>query len=59
MDATGRHVRTLVRGERGPGRYNVAWNRTDDHGRIVPAGVYFCTLSAESKRFCKKVVLTE
>jgi parallel beta-helix repeat protein len=59
VDASGRTIRSLVRGDREPGRYNVTWNRTDDHGRIVPAGVYFCTLSAENRRFCKKVVLTE
>ncbi len=59
VDASGRLVRALLRGEREPGRYSVTWDRTDDHGRSVPAGVYFCTLSAENKRFSRKVVLTE
>jgi parallel beta-helix repeat protein len=59
VDASGRVVRVLVHGDREAGRYNVAWNRNDDHGRTAPAGVYFCTLSAENKRFCRKVILTE
>ncbi|HTW91607.1 MAG TPA: right-handed parallel beta-helix repeat-containing protein [bacterium] len=58
-DATGRRVRTLVHGERGAGRYNLTWNRTDDRGRRVAAGVYFCTLDAEKRHFCRKVVLTD
>jgi hypothetical protein len=59
VDASGRSIRSLVRGEREPGRYSVTWDRTDDHGRILPAGVYFCTLSAENKRIMEKVVLTK
>jgi parallel beta-helix repeat protein len=58
VDAAGRTVRSLVRGEREPGQYSVTWNRTDDHGRIVPDGVYFCTLNVDNKRFCEKVVVT-
>ncbi|HTW91604.1 MAG TPA: right-handed parallel beta-helix repeat-containing protein [bacterium] len=59
VDVSGRLVRTLVRGERGAGRYNPTWNRTDDRGRRVAAGVYFCTLDAEKRHFCRKVVLTK
>ena len=42
-----------------PGYYNLTWNRQDAKGRSVACGVYFCTLSADDKRFSRKVVLTE
>ncbi len=50
---------TVASGERKPGYYNLVWNRQDAKGRSCACGVYFCTLSAESKRFSRKVVLTE
>jgi parallel beta-helix repeat protein len=58
-DASGRLVRTLMRGERGAGRYNVTWDRHDDRGRSVSAGVYFCTLTVDNQRFRRKVVLAD
>ena len=55
----GKLVNTLAGGEKKPAYYNLTWNRQDVRGRSVPCGVYFCTLSAENKRFSKKAVLTE
>jgi len=52
-------VTTLANGEQKPGYYNLVWNRQDPKGRSCACGVYFCTLSADSKRFSRKVVLTE
>jgi hypothetical protein len=43
-DVAGRHVRTLLHGEVGPGTVRVRWNGTDDGGRIVASGKYFCKL---------------
>jgi len=40
-------------------RYNLIWNRLGAQGRSVPAGVCFCTLSAENQLSSRKVVLTE
>jgi hypothetical protein len=52
-------VTTLTNGNRKPGYYNLTWNRQDAKGRSCPCGVYFCTLTAESQRFSRKVILTE
>jgi len=53
-DAGGRLVRSLAEGDVAPGRYEVSLP-----AGTLPAGVYFCTLSADNKRFSRKVVLTE
>ncbi len=53
-DAGGRLVRSLTQGDVVPGRYEVSLP-----AGTLPAGVYFCTLSADNKRFSRKVVLTE
>ena len=58
-DIAGKLVNTLANGDQKPGYYNLTWNRQDAKGRSCACGVYFCTLSAESKRFSRKVVLTE
>jgi len=49
-------VTTLASGDQKPGYYNLTWNRQDAKGRTCACGVYFCTLSAENKRFSRKVV---
>jgi len=58
-DIAGKLVTTLANGDQKPGYYNLTWNRQDAKGRSVACGVYFCTLSADDKRFSRKVVLTE
>jgi len=58
-DVSGRTVRGLASGSQPAGFHSVAWDGKDDRGHALPAGVYFCTLSAESQRFSRKVVLTE
>jgi hypothetical protein len=58
-DIAGKMVNTLASGDKKPGYYNLVWNRQDSRGRKVPCGVYFCTLSAESQRFSRTVVLTD
>ena len=61
---------TLVSGEKKPGYYNLTWlfclgtrpglpdNPAMSSGSPL-CGVYFCTPSAESQRFSRKVYLTE
>jgi hypothetical protein len=44
FDGSGRRVRTLVEGRREAGLYRVLWNGTDQRGRTVAGGVYFCRL---------------
>ncbi len=50
-------VRTLLNGhaEAGPG--SVSWDRTDDHGRDVSAGVYFYRLSGSGFEVNRKIVV--
>jgi len=50
FDIRGRWIRTLVHGflSAGPGRS--IWDGTDDAGRGVTAGVYFCMLSVDGHR---------
>jgi hypothetical protein len=52
-------VTTAASGEQKPGFYNLIWNRQDTNGRSCACGVYSCTLNADSKRFSRKVILTD
>jgi len=45
LDISGRVVKILERGEKGPGKYIVSWNGQDEKGRKVAGGVYFLKLS--------------
>ena len=53
----GREVKTLVDGYQGPGIYSVVWDGTDDSGRPVASGVYFCRLIRGDKTQSKKMLL--
>jgi hypothetical protein len=55
-DLTGRVVRTLANGVVRPGRYSENWSGTDDRGRELARGVYFCRFSAGDYRATEKVV---
>jgi hypothetical protein len=56
-DLAGRVVRTLANGAMSPGRYSLRWNGTDDRGRELARGVYFCRFSAGDYRQTEKLVL--
>jgi len=56
-DLTGRVVRTLADGVTRPGRYSARWNGTDDRGRVLANGVYFCRFTAGDYRATEKLVL--
>jgi hypothetical protein len=45
-DLLGRRVATLVNELQTAGTRQVRWNATDNAGRSVPAGLYFCTMRA-------------
>ncbi|MBN1827464.1 MAG: T9SS type A sorting domain-containing protein [Candidatus Eisenbacteria bacterium] len=45
-DISGRHVRTLVGGERKAGFHALSWDGRDDSGRRVGLGVYFIKLES-------------
>ena len=53
----GRRVTLLVNERRSAGRYEVVWKGLDDHGRLVPSGVYFYRLEAGRFSDTKRMVL--
>lgn len=56
-DVSGRPVRTLVEGRRDARVHEVSWDGTDDAGRLVAGGVYFCRLAAGAFAEVRKTVL--
>lgn len=59
FDASGRHVRTLVRGNQPAGEHQVRWLGSDDAGKMLPVGVYFYTLRANGAEEVRKMLLLE
>ena len=55
----GRRVRTLARGVREPGVYQLRWDGRDDGGRAVAVGVFYAHLSAGGQRFTQRLVHLE
>jgi hypothetical protein len=58
-DATGRLVKTLYRGDRGPGWHGEVWDGLDGAGRGVPGGVYFTVVRAGADVAVGKCVLVK
>ncbi len=56
-DVSGRRVRTLMEGSRGPGVHTVTWDGTDDMGRRVTSGVYFYRLEWNGQSRIGRTVL--
>lgn len=56
-DVSGKLIRTLMDGEMGPDFYETFWDGTDEGGRKLSSGVYFCRLTAGSSTITKKMVL--
>jgi photosystem II stability/assembly factor-like uncharacterized protein len=54
---TGTLVRTLVSAIQQPGTREVEWDGTDESGRRVVSGVYFCRFHAGGSVFSRKMVL--
>ncbi|MFN8586384.1 MAG: FlgD immunoglobulin-like domain containing protein [Candidatus Eisenbacteria bacterium] len=52
----GRMVRRLVNGTREAGQYQVAWDGRDEHGSLVPAGVYYARLVTRDGTFNRSLV---
>jgi flagellar hook assembly protein FlgD len=47
-DVSGRRICSLTNDSKVPGYYRVSWDATDDSGRKVAAGSYFCRLCAKT-----------
>lgn len=43
----GEQVITLVDAQQGANTQQVTWNGMDNHGKVVPTGIYFCRIIAE------------
>jgi hypothetical protein len=56
-DLNGRLVKTLVSGEVKPGLTRATWDMTDNNGRRVASGVYFCKLVAGDHVQTRKLVI--
>ena len=46
FDVKGRRVATLIREEFQPGAHQVTWEGTDESGRGLASGIYFCRMQA-------------
>ncbi|MEJ5351020.1 MAG: T9SS type A sorting domain-containing protein [Melioribacteraceae bacterium] len=56
-DVLGREIKTLIDEIKPAGKYNVAWDGTDNYGNNVSSGVYFYKLIAGSFVQTKKMIL--
>jgi hypothetical protein len=53
----GQEVATLVNERQEAGFHKVSWSGTNDQGRLLSTGVYFCRLTASSHVLTKKVIV--
>lgn len=56
-NALGQHVRTLVNGERTPGRYEARWDGQDKRGQALSSGVYVYRLRVGEFQQVRKLLL--
>jgi immune inhibitor A len=56
-DVTGRRVRVLVREALSPGSHRLLWDGRDDHGALLPNGVYYYQATAGRQRVARKLLL--
>jgi len=54
---TGQKIRTLFTGSVSSGIHTFVWNGTDDWGRILPGGIYFCQVNSERYQKVNKMIL--
>jgi len=58
-DASGRRVRTLVDSHQASGTHSIQWDGTDDNGRPLSQGVYFCRINTSGSTLTQKMVLVK
>jgi len=56
-EASGRLLRTLVHGTQGAGDHAIRWDGTDQSGRSLPSGIYFCRLRTRTGVETRTMVL--
>jgi hypothetical protein len=57
FNANGQLVKTVINENLAPKDYTVVWDGTDDNGRPLSAGIYFCRLDTGHYSESKKIVL--
>lgn len=57
FDLLGREVRTLVNGSLEAGSYRLPWDGRNRSGKVLPSGVYFCSLRASGVVQTRKMVI--
>lgn len=57
FNARGERVRRLFAGHQSAGAHAIEWDGSDDAGRSVSAGAYFCTLESQGRRMTRKLML--
>jgi flagellar hook assembly protein FlgD len=57
FDIRGTLVKVLVEGVKGSGEYTVFWDGTDNRGRSLPSGIYFCRMQAKGFAATRKMLL--
>lgn len=57
FDVSGKLMRTLIDGDRGPGVHAMEWDGRDSRGAAVASGIYFYRLQAGSYDETKRMVL--
>jgi len=55
----GERVLTLVDRWHAPGRYSVWWDGRDDHGRILPQGLYLYRMDAAGFTKSRKMMIAQ
>ena len=59
FNTQGKRIRTLLAGKVTAGAHEVQWDGTNEHGAIVPSGVYFFRLKAQGFSEMHKMVLVK
>ncbi len=57
LDATGRLVKTLVKGKMSAGQHSVTWDGRDERGQMLGSGMYFAKMVAGDYIQIRKMVL--
>ncbi len=55
----GQKVKTLFHGNAEQGENNVVWNGTDESGKNVSSGIYYCRLTTSNQTSIRKMVLMQ
>jgi poly-gamma-glutamate capsule biosynthesis protein CapA/YwtB (metallophosphatase superfamily) len=55
----GQEVKTLSKGEQPAGYKQIMWDGTDNQGRVLSAGIYFCHIQAGDDQHSEKIIILQ